>query len=100
MTPEYISLKEGFTVADALEIRRLAAMHTSITDAARRLTGTLSLRELVTAQPEQTIGEIMTREAAFVHTDTDQEEVAGQSSATSAMPVVDRAASGWYRHGG
>jgi len=29
---------------------------------------------LVTAQPEQTIGEIMTREAAFVHTDTDQEE--------------------------
>jgi len=45
------------------------------TDAARRLTGTLSLRELVTAQPEQTIGEIMTREAAFVHTDTDQEEV-------------------------
>jgi len=75
---------------------------TSITDAARRLTGTLSLRELVTAQPEQTIGEIMTREAAFVHTDTDQEEVvAGQSSAmTFFMPVVDRAASGWHCHGG
>jgi len=53
MTPEYISLKEGFVVA--LErIRRLANVtemvyYLYITDAARRLTGTLSLRELVTA---------------------------------------------------
>lgn len=98
MTPEYISLKEGFTVAYALErIRRLANVtemvyYLYITDAARRLTGTLSLRELVTAQPEQTIGEIMTREAAFVHTDTDQEEVARaiQRYDFLAMPVVDR----------
>jgi magnesium transporter len=98
MTPEYISLKEGFTVAEALErIRRLANVtemiyYLYITDAARRLTGTLSLRELVTAQPEQTIGEIMTREAAFVHTDTDQEEVARaiQRYDFLAMPVVDR----------
>ena len=98
MTPEYISLKEGFTVAEALErIRRLAHVtemvyYLYITDAARRLTGTLSLRELVTAQPEQTIGEIMTREAAFVHTDTDQEEVARaiQRYDFLAMPVVDR----------
>ena len=98
MTPEYISLKEGFTVAEALErIRRLAHVtemvyYLYITDAARRLTGTLSLRELVTAQPEQTIGEIMTREAAFVYTDTDQEEVARaiQRYDFLAMPVVDR----------
>ena len=98
MTPEYISLKEGFTVAEALErIRRLAHVtemvyYLYITDSARRLTGTLSLRELVTAQPEQTIGEIMTREAAFVHTDTDQEEVARaiQRYDFLAMPVVDR----------
>jgi len=70
--------KEGFTVAEGA-IRRLAnatemIYYPYITDAARRLTGTLSLRELVTAQPEQTIGEIMTREAAFVHTDTDQKK--------------------------
>ncbi len=98
MTPEYISLKEGFTVAEALErIRRLAHVtemvyYLYITDSARRLTGTLSLRELVTAQPEQTLGEIMTREAAFVHTDTDQEEVARaiQRYDFLAMPVVDR----------
>ena len=82
MTPELISLKEGFTVAQALErIRRLAKTTETIyylyvTDWARRLTGILSLRDLVTAEPGQTIGEIMTRDAICVHTDTDQEEVA------------------------
>lgn len=98
MTPEYISLKEGFTVTQALErIRRLANVTETIyylyvTDAARRLTGTLSLRELVTAQPQQTIGEIMTREAVFVNTNTDQEEVARaiQRYDFLAVPVVDR----------
>lgn len=98
MTPEYISLKEGFTVTQALEkIRRLAnatetIYYLYITDAARRLTGTLSLRELVTAQPQQTIGEIMNREAVFVRTDTDQEEVARaiQRYDFLAVPVVDR----------
>lgn len=98
MTPELISLKEGFTVTQALErIRRLANVTETIyylyvTDAARRLTGTLSLRDLVTAQPQQTIGEIMTRDAVFVYTDTDQEEVARliQRYDFLAAPVVDR----------
>jgi magnesium transporter len=98
MTPELVSLKEGFTVTQALErIRRLANVTETIyylyvTDAARRLTGTLSLRELVTAQPQETIGEIMTTEAVFVYTDTDQEEVARviQRYDFLAVPVVDR----------
>jgi magnesium transporter len=98
MTPELISLKEGFTVAQALErIRRLAKTTETIyylyvTDGARRLTGILSLRDLVTAQPHQTIGEIMTRDAIYVHTDTDQEEVARliQHYDFLAVPVVDR----------
>jgi magnesium transporter len=98
MTPELISFKEGFTVTQALErIRRLANVTETIyylyvTDNARRLTGTLSLRDLVTAQPSQTIGEIMTREAVFIYTDTDQEEVARviQRYDFLAVPVVDR----------
>ncbi|AFZ30805.1 magnesium transporter [Gloeocapsa sp. PCC 7428] len=98
MTPELISLKENFTAAQALErIRRLAnatetIYYLYVTDAARRLTGILSLRELVTAQPQQTIGEIMTREVVFVYTDTDQEEVARliQRYDFLAVPVVDR----------
>ncbi len=98
MTPELISFKEGFTVAQALErIRRLANVTETIyylyvTDNARRLTGTLSLRDLVTSQPSQTIGEIMTREAVFIYTDTDQEEVAKviQRYDFLAVPVVGR----------
>ena len=98
MTPELISLKEGFTVAQALErIRRLAKTTETIyylyvTDWARRLTGILSLRDLVTAEPGQTIGEIMTRDAICVHTDTDQEEVARLIGRYDflAVPVVDR----------
>lgn len=97
MTPEYISLKEGFTVQEALErIRRLASItetvyYLYVTDAARRLTGILSLRDLVVSQPSQTIGEVMTRESVSVHTDTDQEEVARtiQRYDFLAVPVVD-----------
>lgn len=97
MTPEYISLKESFTVFQALERIRSLAKYTEtiyylyVTDAARRLTGTLSLRELVVAHPQQTIGEIMTRDALFVQTDTDQEEVARliQRYDFLAVPVVD-----------
>lgn len=97
MTPEYVSLKENFTVAQALErIRRLAnatetIYYLYVSDRDRRLTGILSLRGLVTAQPEQTIGEIMTREVVYVNTNTDQEEVARtiQHYDFLAVPVVD-----------
>ncbi len=98
MTPEYISLKESFTVAQTLDrIRNLANVTETIyylyvTDAARRLTGILSLRDLVTTQPTQTVGEIMTRDVIFVHTDTDQEEVARLIGRYDflAVPVVDK----------
>lgn len=98
MTPEYISLKEHFTVTQTLErIREFSHLSETIyylyvTDMARHLTGILSLRDLVTSPPEQIVGEIMTREAIFVHTDTDQEEVARliQRYDFLAVPVVDR----------
>ncbi len=97
MTPEYISLKEHFTVSQALDrIRSLAHITETVyslyvTDAARHLSGILSLRDLVVAQPEQTIGDIMTRDVVFVHTSTDQEEVARtiQRYDFLALPVVD-----------
>jgi magnesium transporter len=97
MTPKYISLKEGMTVSQALERIRSLAFTTEtiyylyVTDAARHLTGIVSLRGLVIAQPEETIGEIMTRDVLYVHTDTDQEEVARmiQRYDFLAVPVVD-----------
>jgi magnesium transporter len=97
MTPEYISLKENYTVAQSLErIRSLANVTETIyslyvTDADRKLIGILSLRDLVTAQLNQTISEILSRDFVCVQTDTDQEEVARiiQRYDFLAVPVVD-----------
>ncbi|MBD2432477.1 MULTISPECIES: magnesium transporter [Fischerella] len=97
MTTEYLSVKEDLTVSQAIERVRVLASATEIiyylyvTDRERRLTGTLSFRDLVIAQPEQRLGEIMTRDVIFVHTDTDQEEVAQiiQRYDLVAVPVVD-----------
>ncbi|MBD0269750.1 MAG: magnesium transporter [Cyanobacteria bacterium Co-bin8] len=97
MTPEYISLKEGQTVQQALEkIRREAQQAETIaylyvTDTDRQLTGLLSLRELVVAPSDQVIGALMIRNVVFAHTDTDQEEVARliQRYDFVALPIVD-----------
>lgn len=98
MTPEFIYLKEDMLVQEALtQIRRLAnasemIYYLYVTDGARRLTGIVSLRELVTSEPGDRISEVMTRDAVFVHTDTDQEDVARviQRYDFLAVPVVDR----------
>ena len=97
MTPEYIALKENWTVERALNhIRKLASVSETVyylyvTDSARRLTGILSLRILVTGQPDQTIGELMTRKVISVQTGDDQEDVARliQRYDFLAVPVVD-----------
>ncbi len=97
MTPEYVALKENWTVARALDhIRAQAALSETVyylfvTNADRRLTGILSLRQLVVGQAEQSIGEIMTREVVSVQTSADQEEVARiiQRYDFLAVPVVD-----------
>jgi magnesium transporter len=63
-----------------------------VTDGSRHLTGILSLRDLVTAEPQARIGDVMTREVVSISTDTDQEEVARaiQRYDFLAVPVVDR----------
>lgn len=97
MTPEYISLKEEYTVSQSLErIRSLAHVTETVyslyvTDTNRHLTGILSLRDLVTSQLNETISEIMSRDFVSVETGTDQEEVARviQRYDFLAIPVVD-----------
>ena len=98
MTNEFIDLKEFHTAFEALNIVRRQAPYTEtiyslyVTDRERHLTGILSLRDLVTAEPETKIGDVMTREVVNVRTDTDQEEVARaiQRYDFLALPVVDR----------
>jgi magnesium transporter len=98
MTSEFVTLRGSLTAAQALDrIRRLARSSETIytlyvTDNSRHLLGTLSLRDLVIAQPDHLIEDIMTEEVVFVKTDTDQEEAALliQHYDFLALPVVDR----------
>ena len=98
MTTEFIDLKEFHSAAQALTIVRRRALETEtiyslyVTDGSRHLTGILSLRDLVVADLEARIGDLMTREVISVSTDTDQEEVARaiQRYDFLAVPVVDR----------
>ena len=97
MTTEYIALKENQTALEALDIVRRRARDTEtiyslyVTDTERRLTGILSLRDLVTADPHTLIRDVMTEEVLSVRTDTDQEKVARtiQRYDFLAVPVVD-----------
>ncbi|NJN08245.1 MAG: magnesium transporter [Richelia sp. RM2_1_2] len=97
MTTEYLSVKEDLTISQTIERIRILADTTEliyylyVTDTERRLTGTVSFRDLVIAESEQKLSEIMTRDVLLVHTDTDQEEVAQiiQRYDLVAVPVVD-----------
>ncbi len=97
MTTEFIDLKEFHSAVQALDIVRRRARDTEtvyslyVTDASRHLTGILSLRDLVTAEPEDRLGDVMTREVVGVSTATNQEEVARviQRYDFLAVPVVD-----------
>ena len=98
MTTEFIDLKEMQTAEEALSLIRKRAPFTEtiyslyVTDKERHLTGILSLRDLVTADPKMQIGEVMTREVDNTTTDTNQEEVARaiQRYDFLALPVVDK----------
>jgi len=98
MTPEYIDLKSFVTVGQALEkIRRVGLdketiYYSYVTDEKRRLIGIVSIRQLVLADPETPVTDIMEQDIIFAHTDDDQEEVAHkmQKYDLLAIPVVDR----------
>ncbi|MGQ9623359.1 MAG: magnesium transporter [Candidatus Caldatribacteriaceae bacterium] len=98
MNPRVVDLKESYTVEQALKrFRRLSppeelAYTAYVTDAERHLLGRVTLRDLVLAPLEVTIGDIMNRDIVFVCTDDDQEKVAQiiQKYDLLAVPVVDR----------
>ena len=98
MTSEFVALRETYTVEQALDrIRHLAETSETIytlymIDDSRHLIGALSLRDLLVAQPERTLQDLMRREVVSVQTDTDQEAAARmiQRYDFLALPVVDR----------
>ncbi len=96
MTPEYAYLNRDTTVAEAFErIRKIGlakeTIYTLYVTERRRLVGVVSLLEILTADPETVIGEIMEENVIFVTTTEDKEEVAATFAKYDllALPVVD-----------
>lgn len=98
MSPEFVALREGAVVGDALtRLRRLAAVgrgvsYVYVTDDEGRLSGVLLMRDLVLASPATPLHQVMLREVARVYADEDLRAVSDllQERRLLALPVVDR----------
>ena len=97
MTVEFMDLKEGQTVAQAIERIKKTGVDSEtinicyVLDYQRKLKGTVALRYLLLKDPDEKIGDIMHENVISLHTLMDQEEVARQFQKYdfTAMPVVD-----------
>lgn len=97
LNTEYVRLRKDMTAKHALEHVREVGLKTEtvytcyVTDNQRFLQGIVSLRELVLAESNEIIGDIMTKEVVSVETHDDQEFVARlfKQYGFIAMPVTD-----------
>ncbi|MDB9448822.1 magnesium transporter [Dolichospermum circinale] len=98
MTTEYVRLRRGLTVGEALSKIRLqdqdkeTIYYAYVTDDNRKLVSVVSLRQLLFTFPDVLIKDIASAHVVKVRTETSQEEVARimQRYDLIAMPVVDR----------
>lgn len=97
MTNEYVCLKQGMTVADALAAIRRDGVDKETIDNCyvvspdRRLEGEVTLRQLVLSDPAAPITELMDDNVHSCHTHDDEEQIAQAFTHYDllAMPVVD-----------
>jgi magnesium transporter len=98
MTTEYVRLREGLTVAEALsKIRRNdrdkeTIYYGYVTDDNRKLVSVVSLRQLLFSLPDASLKDIASDRVVRVRTDSSQEEAAQMMKRYDliAVPVVDR----------
>ena len=98
MTAEFIDLKETMTVAEAVaRIRRTGVdketVYTAyIIDGARHLHGIVSLKDLLFADSEALLSDIMSTDIVMASTSDHREEVAAMISKYDllSLPIVDR----------
>jgi magnesium transporter len=99
MTTEYLSLSPGITATEAFtQLRRLAAEAETIyylylVEEDLTLSGVLSLRELLMAEPDTLLRDLMQTRIISVHPQDSDEEVAEHVNKYNllAIPVVDNA---------
>lgn len=97
MTSEYIALKKDITIKEAIKKIRLLAKDKEgiytcyVVDASRHLEGVISIKQLILAEDDEIIGNIMTKNIISAQTNDDQEEVSKllQKYDLLALPVVD-----------
>lgn len=98
MAKELVKVYETWTVAGCLRKIRAQAANVSrvhsiyVVDKQNKLTGRLSLRDLITAKSEQKISDIYIKNVDFVYVDEDVEDVAKIMAKydLEAIPVVDK----------
>lgn len=98
MTTEYVRLRQGLTVAEAISTIRLndrdkeTIYYAYVTDDHRKLVQVVSLRQLLFSLPNALIGDIASDRVIKAHTETPQEETAQLMKRYDllAVPVVDR----------
>ena len=98
MTAEFVDLKKYMSVKDSFaRIRRIGEDKETIyvcfvTDAARKLEGVVTVKDLLLADPDTEIEELMDRNVVFATTTEDQESVSEKISDYDllALPVVDK----------
>lgn len=98
MTAEFIDLKKAMTVSEAVtRIRRTGVKKETVytafvVDAARKLEGIVSLKDLLFADENDIIADIMTTDVLFAETTDDRETAAGLISKYDllSLPIVDK----------
>jgi magnesium transporter len=98
MTPDFVRLPSNWTAGHALQQLRTFAKNKEtiytmfVTNQYRKLKGVLGLRELLIADEDTLVGDLMETEFASFTTDTDQEELAKsmQTLELLAAPIVDK----------
>jgi magnesium transporter len=97
MTRGFVALHKDMTVGEAMTLLRARkplaeeAYYLYVLDADNKLQGVVNLRELIVADPDTKIEDVMTRDVISVRPYTDQEEAANllQHYRLRALPVVD-----------
>lgn len=97
MTTEFVSLEEEFTVAEAILYLRKHAptaetiYYLFVIDEYEKLSGVISLRDLIIGDSEDKVKELMNTRVISVNVSDDQEEVAKVVSKYDflAVPVID-----------
>ncbi len=97
MTTEFVDIKQELTVDEAFKkIKKKAADSETIdtifvTDSKRKIQGVVSIRDLIIAEREQKISEIMNTNVIYACTQTDQEEVSKlfDKYDFQTLPIID-----------